>query len=316
MMACAEFSFHVPSLSELAEVMQKGLKDNFAEVQVSVVDCPDLTKEPFTFPVKGICGKTRIAEVGGVPYLMPLVNKKKVYDLNKIAKEIKLPGAFMLGAGAGPFQTLGFNSEFMPIVQTESEHNPPVNGSYFSYINPADGGYLLEKYNKKYHDFGCALMANLFASEGQPGKVIEVKAKRRTGQLNFVTSMRQTLGNHYGNKPVGMGGTFIVQKGKVKAHIMPTEFSSCPLNSDEEINKWLNFYEMKAPLVCLPVFVSKDPGFDLRLEHTHFFSHHGEGGHYHYDTTPDTVEYLGYFSPAEFLYRIDQPKETHGFGRD
>ncbi|ELV13532.1 hypothetical protein TREES_T100004622 [Tupaia chinensis] len=165
-------------------VLQKGLKTNFADVQVSVVDCPDLTKEPFTFPVKGICGKTRIAEVGGVPYLLPLINREKV---------------------------------------------------------------------------------------------IEVKAKRRTGQLNFVTCMRQTLGNHYGDKPVGMGGTFIVQKGKVKTHIM---------------------------------------GFDLRLEHTHFFSHHGEGGHYHYDTTPETVEYLGYFLPAELLYRIDQPKETHLIGRD
>uniref|UniRef100_A0A2K5JNZ7 DUF1907 domain-containing protein n=1 Tax=Colobus angolensis palliatus TaxID=336983 RepID=A0A2K5JNZ7_COLAP len=226
-MACAEFSFHVPSLEELAGVMQKGLKDNFADVQVSVVDCPDLTKEPFTFPVKGICGKTRIAEVGGVPYLLPLVNQKKVYDLNKIAKEIKLPGAFFLGAGAGPFQTLGFNSEFMPVIQTESEHKPPVNGSYFAHVNPADGECLLEKYSEKRHDFECALLANLFASEGQPGK-----------------------------------------------------------------------------------------GFDLRLEHTHFFSHHGEGGHYHCDTTPDIVEYLGYFLPAEFLYRIDQPKESHSIGRD
>ncbi|KAF3823793.1 hypothetical protein GH733_007261 [Mirounga leonina] len=277
--------------------MQKGLKDNFADVQVSVVDCPDLTKEPFTFPVKGICGKTRIAEVGGVPYLLPFVKKEKVYDINKIAKEIKLPGAFILGAGAGPFQTLGFNCEFMPVIQTESEHKPPVNGSYFARVNPADGGCLLEKYSDKHHDFGCALLANLFASEGQPGKVIEVKAKRRTGKLNFVTCMRQTLEKHYGDKP-------------------PTEFSSCPLNSDEEVNKWLRFYEMKAPLVCLPVFVSRDPGFDSRLEHTHCFSHHGEGGHYHYDTTPDTVEYLGYFLPAEFLYRIDQPKETHSFGRD
>uniref|UniRef100_A0A2K5JP17 DUF1907 domain-containing protein n=1 Tax=Colobus angolensis palliatus TaxID=336983 RepID=A0A2K5JP17_COLAP len=276
-MACAEFSFHVPSLEELAGVMQKGLKDNFADVQVSVVDCPDLTKEPFTFPVKGICGKTRIAEVGGVPYLLPLVNQKKVYDLNKIAKEIKLPGAFFLGAGAGPFQTLGFNSEFMPVIQTESEHKPPVNGSYFAHVNPADGECLLEKYSEKRHDFECALLANLFASEGQPGKVIEVKARRRTGPLNFVTCMRQTLEKHYGNKPVGMGGTFIIQKGKVKSHIM---------------------------------------GFDLRLEHTHFFSHHGEGGHYHCDTTPDIVEYLGYFLPAEFLYRIDQPKESHSIGRD
>ncbi|XP_055471517.1 ester hydrolase C11orf54 homolog [Psammomys obesus] len=315
-MACVEFSFYVPNLEELAEVLQKGLKDNFADVQVSVVDCPDLRKEPFNFPVKGICGQTRIAEVGGVPYLLPLVNKKKVYDLNEIAKEIQLPGAFILGAGAGPFQTLGFNSEFIPVVQTASEHNQPVNRSYFAHINPADGTFLLEKYSQKYQDFGCALLANLFASEGQPGKVIEVQAKRRTGQLNFVTCMRQTLEKHYGNKPVGMGGTFIVQKGKVKAHIMPKEFSSCPLSSDEAVNEWLHFYEMKAPLVCLPVFVSKDPGLDLRLEHTHFFSHHGEGGHYHCDTTPDTVEYLGYFLPAQLLYRIDRPKETHAFGRD
>ncbi|XP_075822898.1 ester hydrolase C11orf54 homolog isoform X2 [Microtus pennsylvanicus] len=247
---------------------------------------------------------------------MPLVNKEKVYDLNEIAKEIKLPGAFILGAGAGPFQTLGFNSEFMPVVHTASEQNHPVNGSYFARVNPADGKCLLEKYSQKHHDFGCALLANLFASEGKPGKVIKVQAKRRTGELNFVTCMRQTLESHYGNKPVGMGGTFIVQKGKVKAHIMPAEFSSCPLNSDEAVNKWLHFFEMTAPLVCLPVFVSKDPGLDLRLEHTHFFSHHGEGGHYHYDTTPDMVEYLGYFSPAQLLYRIDQPKETHTFGRD
>jgi hypothetical protein len=49
--------------------------------------------------------------------------------------------------------------------------------------------------------------------------------------------MRQILEEHYGNKPVGMGGTFIVQKEKVKAHIMPAEFSACLLNSDEQVNK-------------------------------------------------------------------------------
>jgi hypothetical protein len=60
----------------------------------------------------------------------------------------------------------------MPVVQAESEHNPPVNGSYFARVNPEDGRCLLEKYSEKHHDFGCALLANLFASEGQPGKVI------------------------------------------------------------------------------------------------------------------------------------------------
>lgn len=65
-----------------------------------------------------------------------------------------------------------FSFQFMLLVQAENEHKPPVNGSYFARVNPADGGCLLEKYSEKYHDFGCALLANLFASEGQPGKVM------------------------------------------------------------------------------------------------------------------------------------------------
>lgn len=64
-----------------------------------------------------------------------------------------------------------FTFQFMPVIQIGSEHKPAMNGSYFAHINPADGGCLLEKYSEKYHDFGCALLANLFASEGQPGKV-------------------------------------------------------------------------------------------------------------------------------------------------
>ncbi|XP_077030097.1 ester hydrolase C11orf54 homolog isoform X1 [Agelaius phoeniceus] len=310
------FAFHVPSLEELAGVLQKGLKENFADAQVSVVDCPDLTKEPFNFPAKGICGKPRIADVGGVPYLIPVVQKEKVYDLNTVAKDIELPGAFILGAGAASSKVLGVNAEFIPIVQTKSEKKPAVNGSYIAQINPADKGCLLEKYSSKYTDCEFGLLANLYASEGQPGKVIEVKANGRTGELNFVTCLRQTLEKHYGEKPVGMGGTFIIQKGKAKIHIMPPEFSACPLNTDEDVNNWLKFFEMKAPLICQPVIVSRDPGFDLRVEHTHCFSHHGEGGHYHQDTSPDSVQYLGYFQPAELLFRIDRPQETHLVGRD
>ena len=73
-MACVEYALYAPNLEKFVGVLQEGLKDNFTDVQVSVVDCPDLTKETFTFPVKGIRGKTRIVGVGGVPYLLPLVN--------------------------------------------------------------------------------------------------------------------------------------------------------------------------------------------------------------------------------------------------
>ncbi|XP_042718570.1 ester hydrolase C11orf54 homolog [Lagopus leucura] len=311
-----KFALHVPSLEELAGVLQKGLKENFADAQVSVVDCPDLTQEPFNFPAKGMCGKPRITEVGGVPYLVPLAQTDKVYDLNTVAKDIELPGAFFLGAGAVSSRAVGVNAEFIPIALTKNEKQPAVNGSYLARINPADKRCLLEKYSSKYSDYEFGLMANLYASEGQPGKVLEVKANGRTGELNFVSCIRRTLEKHYGEKTVGMGGTFIIQKGKAKIHIMPAEFSTCPLNTDEDLNNWLNFFEMKAPLICQPVFVSRDPGCDLRLEHTHCFSHHGEGGHYHTDTTPDVVQYLAYLAPAELLFRIDRPKETHNVGRE
>ncbi|XP_069767521.1 ester hydrolase C11orf54 homolog isoform X1 [Narcine bancroftii] len=299
---------HVPSLQELCEVLQEGLKKNFAEVQVSVVDCPDLAQEPYTFAASGLCGKPRIADVGGVPYLLPLPQTDKIYNLNTIAEGVELPSAFILGASAASFKAVGVNAELMPNIFTKGNGKDEVNHSYSAKIDPVTGGCLLEKYDEKYKTCDFALLANLYISEGRPGKVVEVRSCRRTGQNNFVSCMRETLEKHFGDKPVGVGGTFLIQKGKAKIHIMP-EFSSCPLNSDEELNNWLKFFDMSAPLICQSVFVSHDLGFDLRVEHTHCFSHHGEGGHFHYDTTPDTVEYLGYFLPADYIYRIDRPKK-------
>ena len=58
-------------------------------------------------------------------------------------------------------------------------------------------------------------------------------------------------------------------------------------------------------------------GLDLRVEHTHGLNETaGQGGHYHYDTTPQEVVYHGYFNIAESCYRVDRPKVTHMIGRD
>ena len=55
---------------------------------------------------------------------------------------------------------------------------------------------------------------------------------------------------------------------------------------------------------------------DLRMEHFHGYNEMGEGGHYHYDTTPNEVRYVGYFNVPEYIYRIDRPAVTHRIGRD
>eukprot|EP00731_Ephydatia_muelleri_P036693 Em0306g1a len=158
----------------------------------------------------------------------------------------------------------------------------------------------------EYASLETGLLANVLASEGKPGKVLEIRAKHRTGHDNFVTCMRKALKDRYGTVPVGLGGVFQILSGKANLHVMP-EFSCTPLNSDEDVNNWLRFYDVAAPLTCLSVFVSHDPGLDLRVEHTHCFSDHGCGGHYHYDVTPQEVEYLAYYTLAEKLYRIDRP---------
>ena len=41
--------------------------------------------------------------------------------------------------------------------------------------------------------------------------------------------------------------------------LVQPDFSETPLNTDEDVNNWLQFYDMSAPLVCLSEFVSHDP---------------------------------------------------------
>ena len=107
-----------------------------------------------------------------------------------------------------------------------------------------------------------------------------------------------------------MGGVFQIVQGKAHLHVM-SDFCDYPLDSMDKINNWLKFFEMKAPLICLSALVSFDAaGYGLRLEHTHCFSHHGDGGHYHYDTTPEEVEYVGHFNLARRVFQYDQPSKA------
>ena len=85
---------------------------------------------------------------------------------------------------------------------------------------------------------------------------------------------------------------------------------------------------IKRSIIQLMDVFLRDPGLDLRVEHSHGWGENSQvgflplssikqkcliskgeeidfiwfwlqGGHYHYDTTPDDVEYLGYYNTAE-----------------
>lgn len=301
-----------PPLVDIANVLQKGLVKNFETVSVEVVDCPDLRKEPFLLASEGLGGSPQVVEIGGPPFLLPLVDREKVYDLGGIPELVGYDPAFVVGAGAGPWPYAGTNCEMIANLNVSSSGNTKSLTRIAKVINEKND-ITVEILPDS--ELRCALLMNLFVCQGKPSKVLKVSCKKRIGEENFISAMRLSLNEHYKEQTVGLGGAFLLVEGKVKQHVM-TDFSKTPINTEEQLDNWLRFYNMSAPLVALGTFVSSDPDLDLRLQHFHSFSNHGEAGHYHYDTTPDTVEYLAYLNLGDYIVRIDRPMETHQFGRD
>lgn len=103
----------------------------------------------------------------------------------------------------------------------------------------------------------CALLANLFCSNGKPGKVIKVHCTKRLGEDDFIAAIRKTLASQYKDKVVGLGGTFLLKEGIAKQHVMP-DFSKTPITSDDGVNQWLKFYNMPAPLIAVGTMVTQE----------------------------------------------------------
>ena len=299
-----------PSLSEVCISFQKSLSNNFAECEVEVVECPDLTQAPWSLALPGLGGQPRIADVGGVPNLIPSVKLDKQYNLDEVAGLCDTTRGMVIGPSAVASKLVGKNAELVNNISTGDDNDRSTRSKYTLITDEEKDLYQCRDY--PHREFG--LLGNLFLCQGLPGHVIHVTASKRTGADNFISCLNKGLGADFAD-PVAVGGTFLLTDGKSRQHVMPG-FSCTPLTSDEDVDNWLHFFEMSGPLTHTSVFVSRDPGLDLRLEHSHCFSNHGDGGHYHEDTTPDTVSYEAYFNVAEWIYRVDAPAESHMIGRD
>ncbi|OQE22263.1 hypothetical protein PENSTE_c010G10284 [Penicillium steckii] len=314
-----------PSLLDLAEVIQRSLQFNFTEASVGVEQCPDLREEPFGLAAPGISGNPCIADIGGQPNLFPTPNFNAQYSLLELATDMQISpfGGSLIGAGAAPFQDIGHNAELAPNISWKpaGNHQKP-DFSDHSTLEIRNNTRIIEVNDEKLpscdgtSSTNCALMANIYGSNGQPGLVLKVKARGRIGDQNFTNCIRHGLRDTYGDsRPISLGGVFLLKKGKAKFHVMP-DFPSkkdLPFRDREQLEKeWLTYHVFKAPIVCLTVFHSADPELlDLRMEHTHCFDAEGDkkGGHYHYDIQEDDfeVEYEAYLHPASTIYRIDRP---------
>lgn len=311
-----------PSLDELSNVLRPALEANFQKATISVEQCPDLRQPPFHLAAEGLSGNESVADIGGQPNLFPEPRLDCKYNLLDIAREMKLSPdrGHLLGAGAGPFHVIGVNSELSPNLSWKDNFDNVQNLTYYTKFDGSNGKHAALCERSPTSD--CALMMNLYGSSGLPGYVLKITGRARKGdQKSFTECIRKALYAKYGDdQPISMGGIFLLKTGKAHFHVMP-DFppkEQLPFKDAKQLNDWLTYHDFEAPIVCLTVFHSADPGkkLGLRMEHTHCFSTNdsNSGGHYHYDIEAgeevEEVEYEGYFNVARTLYRVDKPVVT------
>lgn len=296
---------HVPPLEAVVDAWNTALQRHFHRVAVKVVACPDLSTAEWGLASRTICGDVEIADVGGPLNVERQEKRNKLHlsfeGMSTLIGRDSKGGAFFWGAGAAAASVVGQNAELMP--NTCTAEGRVKQASYFTELD-ADKHYHTQDYCSNTFSNLC----NVGIADGTVVEdviAIDVSLRRPEGLANVVEVLSQALNDVSPTKQVSICGVFRVEQGSVRAHVMP-EFPSCDLPSKAEVDAWLQFFPMDAPLVCLSVFHSRDEfSLGLRMQHTHFFSLHNHGGHYHYDITPETIHYRGYFSVARRVHKID-----------
>ena len=299
------------SLDKISDALQSGLSSNYKVVEVSIVDCPNL--RDWDCPSEGISGNQKIIDVGGEPYMHDPKFIGAEFDYEEISKMIGSEKSYALGAGSGAMSCLdGHCGELVineNLITDESK-------SIIARVGK-NKECIAEKYTARKHGG----LGNVFYTDGIRGKVIKIKIKGRSGEQGSLTqAMRKALSDNLkikDNEHIALAGVFRILNGKIRSHVQPDYKDIKHEYYDPEqmkcVKDFLQFYEPVGPeLQGYCVLWTGDPtGGNLNLresgEHTHFHSYTKENvaGHYHFDVTPEEIEYEGYFNTAEEVHRVN-----------
>ena len=304
-------SFKKISLEEIAKALQAGLSQNFKKVSVEIVECPNLKN--WGCPAEGLSGNQKIIDVGGEPYMHDKRYIGAEFNYEEIAKLIGSEKSYALGAGSGAMSCLeGHCGELIIDDNLITKDNKSIIAKVGK-----NKECITEKYNGRKHGG----LGNIFYSDGKKDKVLKINIKGRPGkQGSLPQAIRAVLINQLNlknNNHIALGGIFRILKGQIRAHVQPDYEDIKHEYYDPKLMKctkdFLQFYEPVGPnLQCYSVLWTGDPTegkLNLREsgEHTHFYDFKNKScsGHYHFDMTPDEIEYEGYFNTADAVYRVN-----------
>ena len=91
-------------LIDISNALRIGLANNYKNVEVDVVECPNLRH--WDCPSEGISGNQKIIDVGGEPYMHDKHYIGTEFDYQEISKRINSAKSYALGAGSGAMSCL------------------------------------------------------------------------------------------------------------------------------------------------------------------------------------------------------------------
>jgi len=304
-------SFKKFNLEEIAKALQVGLSQNYKIINLEIVDCPNLKN--WGCPAEGLSGNQKIIDVGGEPYMHDKRYIGAEFNYEEIAKLIGSEKSYALGAGSGAMSCLeGHCGELIIDDNLITKENKSIIAKVGK-----NKECITEKYNGRKHGG----LGNIFYSDGKKDKVLKINIKGRSGkQGSLPQAIRAALINQLNlknNNHIALGGIFRILKGQIRAHVQPDYEDIKHEYYDPKLMKctkdFLQFYEPVGPnLQCYSVLWTGDPTegkLNLREsgEHTHFYDFKNKScsGHYHFDVTPDEIQYEGYFNTADAVYRVN-----------
>ena len=298
----------LPSLPTLRDALEEGLSRNYRRARVRVVQCPDLVE--FGCAWAGLGGAPSIVDVGGEPCAHNPRYRDVSFDTAEIQRAVGHFEGRILGAGMASPTVLG-------------GHCGEVIFNHDTRTAPASRAARVDERQRcrveAYPSGRFAGLANLYISRGEPGPVLEVEVAHRTGaQASLPLAMRDAIRPLAGKegREIGLGGVFRIERGRIRAHVMPDYdrigHAYYDVESERIVSDFLRFFEPVGPgLLCFSVLWTGDPTggkLDLRpsSEHTHFYHPDDDtmGGHYHYDVTPEDIHCRGWFAPARTVHRV------------
>ncbi|KAK7602508.1 hypothetical protein V9T40_008097 [Parthenolecanium corni] len=296
-----ETSLNVPPLEDILNALRHGLPKYFAEVDVNIVECPDLTLPPYNLAGRGLGGGEFVSQIGDVSYVLPNTRRDKIYDFKNVAKAINSNPAFIIGAGGGNWcRRNTFSEMFMNILVSEKSVRN-LSKELFSKDETLNG-VVAEASDVDNSIFSC--LGNIFVSRGEPGPVIQIVCKRRTKENNLPESIIAAIKEKF-SQPIAFGMVFQMIRGKAIHHVARTFAQN--VNNAAASEQFLLIPEIEAPFISLgTILTSNLPDCNVAPFHFHSYNNNFFGGHYRWDITPEEAEYVAFLKPGKKFCLIDR----------